>query len=184
VFNRIDRAMKGFYQGKRSEALAEGLPPGAMVKASHWVTSGPFITPGATNPLIIRGLPDLLIDCDDGRTGVVDLKTSEPGSSNLCGYSRQLHAYAWALEHPARGRPVVVSTLGLLCFSPDAYEAHGSRAALLGDLRWLEVERDGQGFEAFLTEVAAVVERPEPPPAAADCPWCAWRGVEPSHAAA
>ncbi len=118
---------------------------------------------------------DLLIDCDDGTKAVVDCKTTEPRSVHLATYGRQLHAYATALEHPSAGRPETVSSLGLLCFVPDTFEAENSTATLSGDVHWVEVPQDDRGFVAFLGEVVAVLDEPEPPIAWEGCPWCAQR---------
>jgi hypothetical protein len=66
------------------------------------------------------------------------------------------------------------SVHGFLCFSPDEFEASGTKGALLGDLEWIEIPRDDEAFQAYLTEVLSVLELPEPPPASPDCAWCSW----------
>jgi hypothetical protein len=126
---------------------------------------------------LIRGRLDALVDCDDGSKGVVDFKTTVPKPDHLATYGRQLHAYATALEHPASGRAVEVSSLGLLCFLPDTYEASGGEGGLFGPVQWIEVPRDDQTFVAFLGEVATVLGGSEPPPASATCGWCSWDGA-------
>lgn len=172
VFGRIDRAMKEFYLGERAETVAEGLSPGVIGGGDRWVKSSPLALPDAAHTSIIRGRLDVLVDCDDGSLGVVDFKTTVPKPDHVATYARQLHAYAWALEHPASGPPARVSSLGLLCFLPDSYEAQGSRAGLLGDIRWIPVQRDDQGFLEFLVDVMSVLAAVDPPPARSDCRWC------------
>jgi hypothetical protein len=107
---------------------------------------------GARQPLDLPhpGRVDVLVDCDDGTTGVVDFKTTIPKPDQVVTYSRQLHAHAVAREHPASGRPERVSSLGLLCFLPDGYEAAAGRADLRGGVEWIEVPRDDEGFVGFL----------------------------------
>jgi hypothetical protein len=107
---------------------------------------------------------------------VVDLKTAEPGPAAIERYSRQLHAYALALEHPASGPATTVSGLGLLCFDPHRYHADGARASLVGDVHWLEVPRDDDGFLEFLADVVGLLEQGAVPLPAVGCPWCSWRG--------
>jgi len=53
--------------------------------------------------------------------GVIDFKASNPSTDSARMYSRQLHAYAYALEHPAPGKLSLspVTKLGLLYFYPD-----------------------------------------------------------------
>ena len=175
VFSLIDRAMKAVYIGERAEGFVPGMAPGVIGGGDRWVKSAPIVPPESNSACFIRGRVDVLVDCDDGTVAIVDFKTSEPGLAAVQQYSRQLHAYALGLEHPARGPATTVSALGLLCFEPDAFEAGGARAALLGDLVWVEVERDDEAFFGFLTEVVSVLEHGEAPAAAADCPWCAWQ---------
>ena len=98
----------------------------------------------------------------------MDLKTTVPKLDHVATYARQLHAYAWALEHPASDLPARVSSRGVLCIQPDSYEAQGTRAGLLGAIRWVPVQRDDQGFLEFLVGVMSVLP---PPPARSDCRW-------------
>jgi hypothetical protein len=182
VFGRIDRAMKDFYLGERAEAAAPRMPEGVIGGGDRWVKSAPVLVPGSSRTCVIRGRVDVLVDCDDGTTGVVDFKTTVPRPDHLATYGRQLHAYAMALEHPSSGRPVQVSSLGLLCFLPDTYEALEGRAGLTGELQWIEVPRDDLAFAGFLEEVASVLGCDGPPAPAPGCPWCALR--DPIDAAA
>ena len=175
VFSRIDRAMKEFYLGERAEDMASGMPAGVIGGGDRWVKSAPLLPPGAGRTCLIRGRLDVLVDCDDGTTGVVDFKTTIPKPDHIATYGRQLHAYAMALEHPSSGRPETVSSMGLLCFLPDEYEAEEERAALYGQVEWIEVPRDDVGFVQFLEEVLSVLEQDDPPEPGPDCPWCALR---------
>ncbi len=103
----------------------------------------------------------------------MDLKTTIPKSDHASTYSRQLHAYATALEHPAAGRSAVVRCLGLLCFLPESYRAEVGVAGIFGEVQWIKVTRDDSAFAEFLECVGSVLSQPEPPPAAPGCPWCA-----------
>ena len=172
VFGAIDRAMKDFYLGERAELVAPGAPAGVIGSPDRWVKSAPLAIAGGETAVVLRGRLDALVAGDDGADGVVDFKTALPSDAHVPLYGRQLHAYAWALETPASGRPSEVSALGLLCFSPDKFEADGARGALLGDLAWIDVARDDAGFEAFLRDVVTVLEAGEPPEPAPGCPWC------------
>ena len=175
VFGRIDRAMKDHYLGQRAETLADGMPAGVIGSGDRWVKSAPLLPPGSSGTCMIRGRVDVLIDCDDGTKGIVDFKTTVPKADHLTTYGRQLQAYAMALEHPSSGRPEAVSSLGLMCFLPDTYEAEAGRAGLFGAVQWIEVPRDDQGFVMFLGEVVSVLESDTQPAADPTCPWCALR---------
>jgi len=172
VFGKIDRAMKDHYLGERAETVAAGMPEGVIGGGDRWVKSAPFVIPGCSRTVVIRGRVDVLVDCDGGSLGVIDFKTTMPKADHLTTYGRQLHAYAWALEHPASGSPVPVSALGLLCFLPETFGAQGPRAGLFGGLEWVEIPRHDEKFAEFLYEVAAVLEGAVGPPPSPDCRWC------------
>jgi hypothetical protein len=91
--------------------------------------------------------------------------------------ARQLHACAYALEHPAPGVVGVgpVSRLGRLVFEPEKFarEATGL-GALTGGLSWVEVPRDDSRLFGFLAEALAMLERPAPPGGAPLCDWCVY----------
>ncbi len=172
VFNRIDRAMKHRFAGQRSEELGTGAPKGAIGAVDRSVRSVPIPLPGSARPLVIRGRVDVLVAREDDTVAVIDFKTSDSGNPNLAGYSRQLHAYATALEQPSVGPAVVVSGLGLLSFSPERFESMGQDAALRGGLIWTEIAFERQRFTAFLGHVLDVLDQPEAPPASMSCSWC------------
>jgi hypothetical protein len=174
VFGTIDRAMKSCYVGQQSDALAAGLPAGLICQADRWVRSAGLTIPNSAVVSEIRGNVDALIECDDGSVAVVDFKTAEPNADPVATYGRQLHAYALALEQPSAGPPTRVSALGLLCFLPDSFKSTPT-AALSGEIKWFEIERDEPGFYRFLIEVASVIDQPEPPAASPTCAWCRWR---------
>jgi len=89
-------------------------------------------------------------------------------------YSRQLWAYAHAVEHPAPGKPAFspVTMLGLVVFEPDAFVHRRGGGFLAGDVRWIELKRDDAAFMALLGHVVSVLEQAAPPPASASCEFC------------
>jgi hypothetical protein len=175
VFSTIDRAMKRFYRGRPTELVATGMPAGVVDQTGRGVRSAGLILPGGSVVSEMRGSLDALVHCDDGTVAVVDFKTAEPNADHAAIYSRQLHAYALALEQPASGAAATVSALGLLCFLPHSFGAAQETAALSGQVEWFAIERDDRAFFRFLIEVASVLEESEPPPASPVCSWCRWK---------
>ena len=108
----------------------------------------------------------------------MDFKTSTTKAEHVDLYSRQLHAYAYALEHATPGSLALapVSKLGLIVFEPTQF-SDGSRqdAHLSGKLTWLEIPKDENGFLGFLSEVLDVLDLPSPPQAPLTCGWCSYR---------
>ena len=174
VFTTIDSLTKDFYFGKRTEEMADGLKPGRISVGDRWVRSRPIEVPGHETLVAIGGKIDTALAFDDGTHAVIDFKTSAPKPEHVDFYSRQLHAYALALENPAEGALELsqVTTLGLLCVEPVAMVAVDADVALKGKVTFLEIERDDDAFLAFLSEVLYVLERPEPPDPAPKCSYC------------
>lgn len=178
IFTVIDGLMKGFFRDQPAQALEPGLPPGRVLFSSKRVQSAPIALPGHAETCVLAGLFDSLLAFDDGSYAVVDFKTSAPKAQHVAFYGRQLHAYAYALEHPAEGKLHLspVSRLGLFVVQPnEMVRQSDGRIAYLGQVTWLEVPRNDSAFLAFLSEVMTLLESPTPPPAAENCPWCAYR---------
>jgi len=118
-----------------------------------------------------------VLSFDDGSYGVIDFKTSNPSKESANMYSRQLHAYAYALEHPAPGKLALspVTKLGLLYFYPDNINQNSVVRLNYGaEIVWMEVEKDEQGFLSFIDEVLDVLELPEAPVHSPSCQWCGY----------
>lgn len=178
IFTRIDSLMKNYCDDVRTETLAPNMPSGRMINISRSVKSQPFTPPGCQDSCYISGKFDHLMQLDDGSYGVIDLKTSSQKAENLAIYSRQLHAYAYALENPLLVTASItpISVLGLLVFEPDSFNHHPARGATLGGtLNWFPIEYDLPSFFGFLEQVLAVLEKPQPPPAYENCQYCQYR---------
>ncbi len=178
IFTLIDARMKDCYVGKATAEFLPSLPPGLLKHTDALVESRPISFTGHSAQCYLRGKLDTVIEFERGGFAVVDLKTSETRDNYIPLYTRQLHAYAYALEHPAPGRLALqpVERLGLLVFEPRAF-SHASReqASLVGGLSWIELPRDDHGFLDFLGQVVEVLEQDQPPPASPECKWCSYR---------
>lgn len=154
------------------------MPPGRVLRGDNWVQSKPIPVPGHESTCYVRGKYDTLFELDDGTYGVIDFKTSRISPGHLDKYSRQLHAYACALENPAPGEYGLgpISTLGLLVYEPTRF-AHeiDQDAVLSGELEWVEMARDDDMFMGFLADVLDVLELQEAPPRGESCVYCAYR---------
>jgi hypothetical protein len=178
IFGVIDRLMKAHYAGRPTSELSPSLAPGNVSVSEKWLESLPISLPGHTLSCFLRGKFDALIHFDDGTHGIIDFKTSEPKPSQIPFYSRQLHAYAYALEHPAPGKLGLspISCLGLLVESP-----HATLSATIDEISfnfvttWLEVPLSRESFIEFIDQVLSLLELPEPPPASEKCAYCQYR---------
>lgn len=184
IFTRIDGLMKDYFKGRSTAELAPSLPAGVVQHGERWVESQPVQIEGRAAACYLRGKFDTVVQFDDDGYGVVDFKTSEAKPAHLSFYSRQLHAYAYALEHPAPGKLSLqpVTRLGLLVVEPQAMQrTPDGRIAYLGSVTWQEMPRDDAGFLTFLGEVLAVLDSPEPPPPGESCKYCEYRSDARRH---
>jgi hypothetical protein len=177
IFTAIDGQMRLRFDGKRTEEVLPELPPGKLDCGDQRVQCAPIRLPNVNCALEIRGKLDALVRFDDGSVAVVDFKTASVSGRNVETYTRQLSAYAYALENPAPGflglRPV--RRLGLLIFEPQAFSSESRAASLSGSLHWQEIPVSHDAFLKFLREVATVLDLPVPPPPTEGCPWCEYR---------
>lgn len=184
IFGAIDRAMKGYYAGQPTSAIDPSLPPGRILMETRSVESGLIELPGCQARCYFSGRYDSVIAFDDGSYGVIDFKTSDPKPSHVEFYSRQLHAYALALEFPAPGKfgLAPISLLGLLSITPRSMDmtAEG-QVSLLSAPTWQCVPRNDAGFFDFLGQIVAVLEQPEPPEPGEKCEFCRYREGSRQH---
>jgi hypothetical protein len=177
IFSQIASLLKNHYDGKHTSELHVALPTGIVSHGEKWVRSQTIELPNHKSTCYISGRFDIVVSFDDGSYGVIDFKTSDPGSESANLYSRQLHAYAYALEHPATNALALspVTKLGLLYFYPDNINQQGiDRLNYGAEIVWIEVEKDEQGFLKFIDKVLDVLELPHPPECSPNCQWCSY----------
>jgi hypothetical protein len=178
IFSRIDRLMKDHFGGRSTGELSPNLPPGAIRFADLRVASEPIWLPDHPQSCYLKGVADSLIAFSDGSYGIVDFKTSEARPEHVAFYSRQLHAYAYALEHPAPGATGLqpIQRLGLFTVEPIYLEqtAQG-QIAYVGNVTWSEIPKDETGFLTFLERIMQVLENPLPPDGNPECKFCQYR---------
>jgi hypothetical protein len=174
IFTRIDAQTKDYFFGKRTEEMAPELRAGRVAFGDRWVRSSPLQIPGHRTEVTIQGKIDTALAFDDSSFGIIDFKTAEPKPEHVPFYSRQLHAYLAAAEHPAPGALELapITQLGLLCVEPVGMVNLGDDVAIRGATTFLEIERDDDLFTAFLIQVLLVLERPEPPDPSPTCSHC------------
>ena len=173
IFSKIDSRMKASLTGRELSELVPGAPKGVLGEGGS-IKAAPWRAEPRHRPIVLRGYPDTLIhfEGDDGSDQVIvgDYKTVVPSAKTAARYKTQLESYAFALEHPAKGKPVKVAGLGLLCYSPDAFSVVAPSddspvtGRLDGSFVWIPVDYDEKRYLTFLGEVAAVLNGPAPAP--------------------
>jgi len=178
IFSIIASLQKDYYSDMRTEDFCPELPPGVVTHGEKWVRSKPINLEGCESTFYINGRFDVVATLDDGSYGILDFKTGNPNEEKTKMYSRQLHAYALALENP-EGEALQltpISKLGLLYFTPDTCEHTSANQQILkGDLSWIEVKRDDTSFNNFLRDAIQLLDGPLPPSEPDSCNWCAYK---------
>ena len=178
IFTLIDLLMKDFFYDLPADEISPDLPPGKVAYSSKWVYSQPISFPHHDASCYIRGIFDTVLEFTDGTFAVVDFKTTQPKTQHINFYTRQLHAYAYALENPNPGKFSLspISKMGLLCVEPVAMNRtqHG-RLAYEGQVTWLECPKDDQQFLNFIDTVLDVLDSPVAPPPNPKCSFCTYR---------
>ncbi|HUH96043.1 MAG TPA: PD-(D/E)XK nuclease family protein, partial [Anaerolineales bacterium] len=178
IFTKMANLTNDFYLGRPSREISPDLPPGVVKLKEKFVKSTPISIPGARSQCYINGRFDAVIEFEDGSYGIVDYKTSEARDEHAAFYSRQLSAYAYALEHPAPNALGLspISRLGLFILTPDRFERTARQEMVfVNKAIWMDVPRDDEAFLALLGEVMAVLDSPTPPKPSEDCEVCNYR---------
>ncbi len=177
IFSKIAGLLKNHYNGKPTSELHVNLPPGVVSHGERNVRSQTIKLPNHESTCYINGRFDIVVSFDDGSYGVIDFKTSNPNTESVYLYIRQLHAYAYALEHPAPHALALapVTKLGLLYFYPDSVSQQSiERLAYEADITWIEIRKNEDDFLEFIDGVLDVLELPEPPEHSPNCQWCGY----------
>ena len=177
IFSKIAGLLKDHYDGKPTNELHVDLPSGVVSHGEKWVRSQNIKLSNHESTCYINGRFDIVLSFDDGSYGIIDFKTSNPSKDSANMYSRQLHAYAYALEHPAANALALspITKLGLLYFYPDNINQQSvDRLNYGAEIVWVEVEKDEEGFLNFIDGVLDVLELPEAPGCSSSCQWCGY----------
>jgi PD-(D/E)XK nuclease superfamily len=178
MFNRMANMTSSFYLGKSTAEISPTLPPGTVKLREGWVKSVPITLPGVQSQCYIKGRFDAVIEFSDGSYGIIDYKTAEATDEQTAFYSRQLSAYAYALENPASDALSLspVTRFGLFIVTPARFEpTPGNEMVFVNKTVWMDVPRDDVAFLALLGEVVTLLDAPEPPASANDCETCNYR---------
>jgi hypothetical protein len=178
IFGKMANLTSAFYLGKPAKEIHKDLPQGIVKYREQFVKSEPISYPGANSQCYLHGRFDAVIEFEDGSYGIVDYKTSEAKDEHVTFYSRQLTAYAYALEHPAPNALHLwpVSRMGLFIITPHRFERTPSDEMIyVNKTTWMDVPRNDATFLALLGEIVTLLDMPTPPDPAEDWGLCNYR---------
>jgi len=172
VFTALNTRLQGALIGNDLRKLSSVLPEGTVESQEGFIESQPI----PHTKVYIKGKYDLLVRQRDGTYLIVDFKISRPSEEKTAKYQRQLQAYHYAFEHPARGEAKNVTKLGLIVMYPDQVKFTGGQASISFPPQWMEIDSKKDSFLKFMGEVNRLLEGP-PPPANSTCQWCKYRNL-------
>lgn len=177
IFSKIAGLLKEHYINKHTSELHAALPPGIVKYGEEYVRSKIIQLPSHSATCFISGRFDIVVNFEDGTHGIIDFKTGNPNGEYVNLYSRQLHAYAYALEH-ADTRALnlsPVTKMGLLYFYPSTINQPSIEwLSYEAEITWIEIEKDESGFLKFIGEVLSLLESPKAPEPSPTCRWCSY----------
>jgi hypothetical protein len=177
VFDIADTAMRERIAGAENDGWVDvGVGPQRMRMHSQavWVESQPIAFQYLGVALVLAGKYDAIVEDEDGSRYLVDYKTSAKPDHELYRYRRQLDAYRFCLEHPAKGAAMVIDETGLLVYTPQWFAFKNRVSGLYGPTRWIDFAREDTAFLRYLRAVATLLSHDEPMSELA-CEWCKYR---------
>ena len=178
MFGKMGDLTSNFYLDKPTREISPDLPDGIVKYREKWVKSIPISFPDTSTQCVIKGRFDAIMAFEDDSYGIIDYKTSDASEEKAAFYSRQLSAYAYALENPAPGALSIspITHLGLFIITPNRFERMPDGELAFGTrTTWMEVPRNDAAFLGFLTGVVTLLDEPTPPAPAEDCGLCIYR---------
>ena len=123
MFGKMGDLTSNYYLDKPSSEISPELPGGVVKYREKWVKSVPISLRDTASQCVIKGRFDAVMAFEDGSYGIIDYKTSDASEEKAAFYSRQLSAYAYALENPAPGALSLspITHLGLFIITPERY---------------------------------------------------------------
>jgi hypothetical protein len=178
MFSKMGNLTSNFYLDKPASDISPALPAGWVKFREKWVKSVPIRFADTSSQCVIKGRFDAIMAFEDGSYGVIDYKTSEASEEQAAFYSRQLSAYAYALENPAPNALSIapITRLGLFIITPERFERlPNGELAFVTKTTWVDIPRDDATFLALLRDVVALLDMPIPPAPDENCGLCNYR---------
>lgn len=173
IFTRLNGLLQDSVMGMNLQDIHPDLPSGIVDVQEGFLRSLPV--PGAED-CYISGRFDILSKLDDGTYSVIDFKITNPDEDQIRKFSSQLHAYKFALENPANGKPPVkISRMGLISVNPESIKHVDGKLVFTASPKWHPIEEDMESFHRLVKEISEVLNG-DLPGISENCSLCAYRG--------
>jgi hypothetical protein len=167
MFNKMDKLMRGAYQGRSSLKITG--KEGVFDTKEYKLTSR-LIPISDTVNIQFSGKTDCLVRFSDRTVGILDFKTSDVKEDTAQFYAPQLYAYRASID-----ADVQVSQMGLLCASPNEAEL-GDRLSMSFSQTWVEIPIDESYWQSFIDKISMLLLTPfEQVEGNPKCPHCEYQ---------
>ena len=149
------------YRNVSTKKIHDALSDGEITQWGQTVESIPLSVDGVESRWRIKGKYDVVAAFKDETYALIDCKvtTSEMADDKVDLYWPQLEAYAFALENPLSGDPIVVSETGLLMWRVVGSENDLTEIyKFICDKDYLSAGRNPEKFNSFITEVIHMLD--------------------------
>ena len=178
VFSRMNSLLQNALVGMNMRDIHPDLPDAVIEAKEGWLESAAIPRSSCS----VAGRFDILCRAADGTLTVIDFKIIEGTAEKVAErYASQLHAYAYALEHPLDGAPQSVGRMGIVTLSPESISFDDKGVVFGAQPRFFEVKRDMPAFLRFVRGIGALLDGRLPSPTKG-CPWCEYSALGPASA--
>ncbi len=171
MFTRINKLLQDSIMGMNLKDILPELPSGVISVQEGYMKS--VVIPGTS--VFLSGRFDILTKLSDGTYAIIDFKITSPDEEKvLKKYTSQLHAYKYALENPAEGKPIKISKMGAVSINPEKMKLVDGKIVFTTTPTWHPVEENMPGFFGLIKEISEVLNG-SLPPTSETCELCLYR---------
>jgi len=171
LISTVNSLVAEYFKDRRTEEFDFDIPPGTFKGSEMYIRSKSNLIPENNLAWYINGRIDTLIEFDDGSYGIIDFKTSR-ARAHVEKYSRQLHAYNYAFNHPESKKDFLpISKLGLIYVNPKRIDDENGELPIGWDMEYVEIEKDEDEFLNFIDDCLDLLTSDKEPKHKEDCRW-------------
>lgn len=170
----IDLGMKQAMEENPAPLRDAGLPVLALLPIDR-ARSAATVDDASRAVLSVSGRPDAVWLLEEGGAAVIDYKAGRAHDGLAGRYRAAMHAYWWALTHPAQGEALDVRRLALAVWDTERHNvrAKGELLAITAPVVVIEIEIEPAWWQQVAAEIAGLSVQRDVPDAGERCDFCA-----------
>lgn len=170
MFGRINKLLQDSIMGMNLSDIHPDLPSGIIEIQEGYMKS---VAVEGTN-CFLSGRFDILTKLDDGTYAIIDFKITTPDEEKIFKYASQLHAYKFALENPANGKPIKISKMGIVSINPEEMKLVDGKVVFTTTPKYHPLKEDIVSFYDLIRQISALLNG-DLPAVSETCSLCIYR---------